>query len=108
MRLLRRGFLRMTAAAAASIVPPVAWALDYPTRPVRVIVPFIPGGSTDILGRLISQWLSERLRQPFTVENRPGGGSNIGTETAVNSFPDGYTLLMTSTSGAVNATLYQR
>jgi tripartite-type tricarboxylate transporter receptor subunit TctC len=109
MKLRRRQFLQQ---AGASIAFPgisrLAYALDYPIRSVRVIVPFVGGGATDIVGRLISQWLSERLHQPFSVENRPGGGTNIGTEVAVNSPPDGYTLLLASTSGAVNATLYQK
>jgi tripartite-type tricarboxylate transporter receptor subunit TctC len=109
MTIRRRQLLQQ---AGASIAFPgisrLAYALDYPIRSVRVIVPFVAGGATDIAGRLISQWLSERLHQPFAVENRPGGGTNIGTEVAVNSPPDGYTLLLTSTSGAVNATLYQR
>src|SRR4051812_10712642 len=105
----RREFLHLAAGAAAlPAVSRIARAQAYPSRPVRVIVPFVPGGATDIVGRLISQWLSERLGQPFIVENRPGAGTNIGTEVAINSAPDGYTLLLTSPSGAVNATLYQR
>ena len=109
MTIRRRQLLQQIGASIAFPgISRLAYALDYPIRSVRVIVPFVAGGATDIAGRLISQWLSERLHQPFAVENRPGGGTNIGTEVAVNSPPDGYTLLLTSTSGAVNATLYQK
>jgi tripartite-type tricarboxylate transporter receptor subunit TctC len=109
MTIRRRQLLQQVGASIAFPgISRLAYALDYPIRSVRVIVPFVAGGATDIAGRLISQWLSERLHQPFAVGNRPGGGTNIGTEVAVNSPPDGYTLLLTSTSGAVNATLYQK
>jgi len=83
-----------------------AWAQAYPTRPVRIIVGFAAGGTTDILARLIGQWLSERLGQPFIIENRPGAGTNMGTETVVRAPPDGYTLLLVPTAPALNATLY--
>jgi tripartite-type tricarboxylate transporter receptor subunit TctC len=108
MKLLRRRFLHLAAGAAAlPAVSRIAWAQTYPTRPVRLIVGFTPGGPTDIAARLIGQWLSERLGQPFIIENRPGAGSNIATEAVVNSQPDGYTLLMVSTSAAVSATFYR-
>ncbi len=80
-----------------------AYADSYPTRPVRWIVPYAAGGATDVLSRLICQRLSERLGQPFVVENKPGAGSNIGTQSVINSPPDGYTLLLTSTANAINA-----
>jgi tripartite-type tricarboxylate transporter receptor subunit TctC len=84
----------------------IAWAQAYPTRPVRIIVGFAPGGGADIITRLIGQWLSERLGQQFIIENRPGGGTNIGTEAVVRAPADGYTLLMVGTTQAINATLY--
>src|SRR5262245_35096929 len=105
----RRNFLRLAAGAAAlSAVPRFAWAQSYPTRPVRIIVPFAPGGVNDITARLIGQWLSERLRQQFIVENRPGGGGNIGIEAVVRSPADGYTLLVVGTTAAINATLFEK
>src|SRR5262245_37642835 len=108
MNLPRRRFLHLAAGAAAlPAVSRIAWAQTYPTRPVRLIVGFTPGGPTDIAARLIGQWLSERLGQPFIIENRPGAGSNIATEAVVNSQSDGYTLLMVSTSAAVSATFYR-
>ena len=86
----------------------VARAQAYPTRPVRIIAPTAPGGAPDILARLIGPWLSQRLGQQFVIENRPGGGSNIGTEAVVRAPPDGYTLLLVSTTNAINATLYDK
>jgi tripartite-type tricarboxylate transporter receptor subunit TctC len=86
----------------------IAWAQTYPTRPVRIIVGFGPGSVVEILARMIGQWLSERLGQPFVIENRPGAASNIATEAVAHSLPDGYTLLMVSTPYAINATLYQK
>src|SRR5262249_40950679 len=83
-------------------------AQAYPTRPVRIVVGFAAGGSTDIGARVIGQWLQERLGQPFVIENRPGAGTNIATETVVRAPPDGYTLLMVGPSSAVNATLYDK
>jgi tripartite-type tricarboxylate transporter receptor subunit TctC len=99
--------LRLAGAAlAAGAYPRSAAALDYPTRPVRIIVGFPPGGPTDIFARLIAQWLSEHLHQPFVVDNRPGAGTNTATEFVVNAPPDGYTLLMASTAAFTNAALY--
>jgi tripartite-type tricarboxylate transporter receptor subunit TctC len=86
----------------------ITWAQAYPTRPVRIIVGFPPGGGTDGIARLIGQWLSERLGQPFVIENRPGAGSNIGTEAVVRAPADGYTLLMVGATNAINATLYDK
>jgi tripartite-type tricarboxylate transporter receptor subunit TctC len=109
MNLRRRNFLQLAAATVAlSAVSRIARAQGYPSRPVRIIVPFAPGGSTDITARLIGQWLSERLGQQFLTENRPGAGSNIGTEVVVNAPPDGYTLLLVGASSAINVTLYEK
>jgi tripartite-type tricarboxylate transporter receptor subunit TctC len=109
MKLLRRRFLYLaTGAAAMPVVSRFARAQTYPTRPVRLIVPFAPGGGFDILARLIGQWLSERLGQPFVIENRPGGAGNIGTEAVVRAPADGYTLLLVGVPNAINATLYDR
>jgi tripartite-type tricarboxylate transporter receptor subunit TctC len=109
MKLPRRNFLHLLAGAAAlSAVSRIAWAQTYPTRPVRVIVPFAPAGDTDLVARLMGQWLSDRRGQPFIIENRPGAGTNIGTEAVVRAPADGYTLLMVSTANAVNATLYEK
>ena len=107
MKLPRRRFLHLAAGAAAlPALPRVASALDYPTRPVRIIAGFPPGGFTDTTARLIGQWLSERLGQEFFIENRPGASSNIATEAVVRSAPDGYTLLTVLDANAYNATLY--
>ncbi len=109
MKLPRRKFLHV--AAGAAVLPAlarIARAESYPSRPVRVIVGFAPGGATDIMGRLIGQWLSERLGQPFLIENRAGAGSNVGTEVVVNAAPDGYTLLVATVVNAINATLYDK
>jgi tripartite-type tricarboxylate transporter receptor subunit TctC len=109
MKLPRRQFLHLAVGAAAlPAVSRFAWAQTYPARPVRIVVPFAAGGSTDIIARLIGQWLSERLGQQFVIENRPGAGSNIGTEVVVNAPPDGYTLLLVGASSAINATLYEK
>jgi tripartite-type tricarboxylate transporter receptor subunit TctC len=108
MKLPRRQFLHLAAGAAASpALPRIAQAQTYPTRPVRLIVGYPPGGSNDILARLMGQWLSERLGQPFVLENRPGAGSNIGTEAVVRALPDGYTLLLCAPANVINATLYE-
>jgi tripartite-type tricarboxylate transporter receptor subunit TctC len=109
MQLPRRNFLHLAAGAAAlPAISRVASAQAYPTRPVRLIVPFAAGGGTDITGRLMGQWLFGRLGQPFVLENRPGAGSNIATEVVVNAPPDGYTLLLASIPNAINATLYDK
>jgi tripartite-type tricarboxylate transporter receptor subunit TctC len=101
----RRHFLSAAAAIAATRTLP-AHAQAYPTRPVRLVVGFAPGGSTDIAARLIGQWLSERMGQSFVIENRPGAATNIATEFVVRAAPDGYTLLMIAPSSTINATLY--
>ena len=107
MKLPRRRFLHLAVGAAAlPAVSHVAKAQSYPTRPVRLIVGFPAGGAADIVARLMAQWLSERLRQQFVVENRPGAGTNIGTGAVVNATADGYTLLFATTPNAINATLY--
>jgi len=107
MKLPRRYFLHLAAGAAAlPLLPRIAWAQSYPTRPVRIIVGFSAGGPADINARLIGQWLSERLHQPFVIENRPGASGNIGTELVVRAPPDGYTVLLISPAAAANATLY--
>jgi tripartite-type tricarboxylate transporter receptor subunit TctC len=109
MKLPRRRFLRL--AAGAGVLPALsrfAWAQSYPTKPVRWIVAIAPGGPNDILARLMGQWLSERLGQPFVIEHRPGGGGNTGTAAVVNAPADGYTLLTIATVGAINATLYEK
>jgi tripartite-type tricarboxylate transporter receptor subunit TctC len=109
MKLPRRNFLHLVAGAAAlPVVSRIAWAQTYPTRPVRIVVPFAPGGVNDITARLIGQWLSERLGQQFIIENRPGGGGNIGIEAVVRSPADGYTLLVVGTTAAINATLFEK
>jgi tripartite-type tricarboxylate transporter receptor subunit TctC len=109
MKLPRRNFLHLAAGAAAlPALPRIARAQAYPTRPVRVIVPFAPAGDTDLVARLIGQWLSERLGQQFVIENRPGAGTNIGTEAVVRAPADGYTLLLASPPVAINATLYDK
>jgi tripartite-type tricarboxylate transporter receptor subunit TctC len=87
---------------------PFSWAQSYPARPVRLIVPFAPGGQNDIIARIIGQWLSERLGQQFLIENRPGAGTNVGTEAVARAAPDGYTLLLVLTTNAINATLYEK
>jgi tripartite-type tricarboxylate transporter receptor subunit TctC len=105
----RRQFLHLVAGAAAlPAMSRIARAQAYPTRPVRIIAPTGPGGAPDILARLMGPWLSERLGQQFVVENRPGGGSNIGTEAVVRAPPDGYTILLASSTNAINATLYEK
>jgi tripartite-type tricarboxylate transporter receptor subunit TctC len=109
MKLPRRKFLHF--AAGAAVLPAasrMASAQAYPARPVRIIVGFSPGGSTDIAARVVGQWLSERLGQSFVIENRPGAGANLAAETVVRASPDGYTLLLVSSSDTINATLYPK
>ena len=109
MKLPRRRFLHLAAGAAASpVLSQIALAQAYPTRPVRLIVGLAAGSGVDILARLIGQWLSERLGQPFVIENRPGAGTNIATETVVRSASDGHTLLVVTPANAINATLYDK
>jgi tripartite-type tricarboxylate transporter receptor subunit TctC len=108
MRLPRRRFLQIAGAAAtAPAFPHAAAALDYPNHSVRIIVGFPPGGPTDIFARLMGQWLSDTLGQPFVVENRPGAGSTIGIQAVVSAPPDGYTLLLVSTSAVISASYYK-
>jgi tripartite-type tricarboxylate transporter receptor subunit TctC len=109
MKLPRRNFLHLAAGAVAlPAFSRLARAQAYPSRPVRMIVGFGPGSAPDIVARLIGQWLSERLGQQFIIENRPGAGSNVGTEAVVNAPPDGYTLLLVGASSAINVTLYEK
>jgi len=109
MAVQRRRFLRLAASAAAlAALSRIAWAQAYPSRPVRIVTPQAPGSANDSLARIIGQWLSERLGQPFVIDNRPGGGNSIGTEVVVRAPADGYTLLLCSISNAVNATLYDK
>jgi tripartite-type tricarboxylate transporter receptor subunit TctC len=109
MKLPRRNFLHLAAAAAAlPAVPRIARAQAYPTRPVRIIVGAAPSGTYDIMARLIGEWLSERLGQPFVIENRPGAGTTIGTEAAVKAPPDGYTLLLVGAAAVTSALLYDK
>src|SRR5512132_2004916 len=103
MKLPRRNFLHLAAGAAAlPAVSRVARAQAYPTRPVRIIIGFAPGSASDIVARLVGQWLSEGLGQPFIIEHRPGAANNIATEAVVRAPPDGHTLLVVSSANAVN------
>ena len=107
MKLLRRQFLHLVAGAVAlPVLSRTSWALDYPTRSVRIVVGFPAGTSSDIVARLIAQWLSERLGQQFVVENRPGAGTNVAAETVVQASPDGYSLVWVTQTNAINGTLY--
>lgn len=109
MRFARRRFLQLAAGAAGvPALSKLARAQAYPAHPIRVIVGYTPGGSADLTARLMGQWLSERLGQSFVIENRPGGGTNIATEAALRSAPDGYTLLLAAPANAINATLYNK
>jgi len=105
----RRQFLHLAAGAAAlPAISRMSWAQSYPTQAVRLIVPFAAGAVNDITARLIGRWLSERLSQPFIIENRPGGGANVGIEAVVRAPADGYTLLVIGTTAAINATLFEK
>jgi tripartite-type tricarboxylate transporter receptor subunit TctC len=109
MKFARRRFLRLAAGAVAlPAVSRIGWAQTYPTRPVRLIVGFAPGGPNDIVARLLGQWLSERLSQQFIIENRTGAGGNVGTEAVAHASPDGYTLLLMDSSNTINPTLYDK
>ena len=109
MKLQRRQFLQLAAGAAAlPVTSGGARAQSYPARPVRLVIGYTPGGSADLTARLMGQWLSEKLGQSFVVENRPGGGTNIATESVVRAAPDGYTLLLVAPANAINATLYEK
>jgi tripartite-type tricarboxylate transporter receptor subunit TctC len=104
----RRKFLKMAAYAAAfPVAAPTARAQSYPSRPVRVVVPVAAGGANDVTGRIIAQWLSERLGQQFVIENRPGAGTNVGTEAVIRSPADGYTLLISGSNAAINPNLFK-
>src|SRR5262252_8500552 len=109
MKLPRQNFLHLAAGAAAlPAVSRIAFAQAYPSRPVRIVVTFPAGSTSDILARPVAQWLQERLGQPFVIDNRPGAGGTIGTEAVVRSPPDGYTLLLVAGAHTVNATLYDK
>src|SRR5262249_21951518 len=108
-KLPRRNFLHLSAGAGAlSVGPRIAWAQAYPSRPVHLIVPFAPAGGADTIARVMGQWLSERLGQPFIIENPPGGRANTATEAVVRAAPDGYTLLIAGGYNTINATLYDK
>jgi len=100
---------RLAAAALLALcaTAPAFAQSDYPNRPVKWIVPYPPGGTTDVLARIIAQWLTEKMGQTFIIENKPGGGNNIGTEIAIKSPPDGYTILLMNPAHGINATLYK-
>lgn len=108
MKLSRRQFARVAAAAVVAAPSGRAWARDYPNRPVKLVIGFAPGGPADIVARLLGAFLSERLGQPFVIENRPGAGTTIATETVAHAAPDGYTLLWTTSADEINATLYKK
>ena len=107
MALDRRSLLGLSALASAATLPRPALAQAWPSRPIRFVVPFPAGGTTDLIARIIGQWLSARLGQPIVVENKAGGGTNIGVQAVVNATPDGYTLLFTVTTGVINRWLYK-
>jgi tripartite-type tricarboxylate transporter receptor subunit TctC len=99
--------VRSIALALLATIAGTAYAIEYPTHPVRWIVPYPPGGTTDVLARIVAQWLSEKMGQQFIIENKPGGGNNIGVEMVVNSPPDGYTMLLVNPANGINTTLYK-
>src|SRR5262249_25861661 len=108
MKLPRRQFLHLIVGTVAlPTLSRIAWAQVYPSRPLRVIVPFAPAGTTDIAARLMGQWLSEHLGQQFVIENRPGASTTIGTEVVVRAPADGYTLLLATAASAINTTLFE-
>ena len=107
MKITRRRVMGLAASAAALAFPHAARAETYPAHPVRIVVPVAAGGATDILARLLGQWLTDRLGQPFVIENRPGAGGNIGTEAVVHAPADGYSLLMIQAGNVINTSLYQ-
>jgi len=104
---VRTGALALMAALAGLSATAPALAADYPTKPVKWVVPYPPAGTTDVLARIVAQWLTEKLGQPFVVENRPGAGNNLGTEAVINAAPDGYTMLLVNPANGINATLYK-
>jgi tripartite-type tricarboxylate transporter receptor subunit TctC len=108
VKLARRQFLHLAPAIALPVVSRFAWAQSYPSRPVRIVVGLTAGSASDIVARIMGQWLSERLGQQFIVENRPGAGTNIAAEAVVRSVPDGYTLLLAASPNAINASLYDK
>ncbi len=109
MTMQRRQFLKFAGASVAlPAVTRTSWAQAYPSRPIRLVAPFPPGGSIDLTARVVGQWLSDRLGQQVVVENRPGAGGNLGSETVATSAPDGYTLLLCSVANSISATLYQK
>jgi tripartite-type tricarboxylate transporter receptor subunit TctC len=109
LKLSRRKLLHLaTGATTLPVISRTTWAQAYPSRPVRIIVGFAAGGPNDSLARLMGQWLSERLGQPFIIENRLGAGSNVATEAVVRASADGYTLLLVGSPNAINATLYEK
>src|SRR3954466_11140198 len=104
--MIRRAFA-LTLLAAAAAAPAFRLAADHPGKPVKWVVPYPPGGTTDVLARIVAQWLSEKMGQPFLIENKPGGGNNIGVEFVVNAPADGYTMLLVNPANGINATLYK-
>src|SRR5690242_5157552 len=107
MRLLKKFVAGLVLLGSVAALPAFAQS-DYPNKPIRWIVPYTPGGTTDILARLMGQWLSQRLGQQVVIENRAGGGNNIGTEMAIKAPADGYTILLVNPANAINATLYEK
>src|ERR1700733_6528797 len=108
MKIRRRAFLHLAAGAAAlPVATRIATALDYPNRPVRIVIGYPAGGSPDIAGRLMGQWLSDRLGQQFVIENKPGGGTNLSTEAVVRAAPDGYTLLLVASPNMLSGLLHE-